>query len=89
MTSSDGTHDTDEIWQMVQRMNDAWAKPGGPEDLASFFREDIVMVRPDFTQRTEGRDALRCALAAPRSRPRMTTEDRVERRVISKALRFR
>ena len=57
MTSSDGTHDTDEIWQLVQRMNDAWAKPGGPEDLASFFREDIVMVRPDFTQRTEGRDA--------------------------------
>ncbi len=57
MTSSDGTHDTEEIWQLVQRMNDAWAKPGGPEDLASFFREDIVMAHPDFTQRTEGRDA--------------------------------
>ena len=57
MTSSGGTHDTEEIWELVQRMNDAWAKPGGPEDLASFFREDIVMVHPDFTQRTEGRDA--------------------------------
>lgn len=57
MTSSDETRDTEEIWQLVQRMNDAWAKPGGPEDLASFFREDIVMVRPDFAQRTEGRDA--------------------------------
>jgi uncharacterized protein (TIGR02246 family) len=57
MTSSDGTPDTEEIWQLVQRMNDAWAKPGGPEDLASFFREDIVMVNPGFTQRTEGRDA--------------------------------
>ena len=57
MTSSDGRHDTEEIWGLVQRMNDAWAKPGGPEDLASFFREDIVMVHPDFIQRTEGRDA--------------------------------
>ena len=56
MTSSDRTRDADEIWQLVQRMNDAWAKDS-PEDLASFFREDIVMVHPDFTQRTEGRDA--------------------------------
>lgn len=57
MTSSDATIDADEIWDLVQRMNDAWAKPGGPEELASFFREDIVMVHPDFTYRTEGRDA--------------------------------
>jgi uncharacterized protein (TIGR02246 family) len=46
----------DEIWQLVQSMNDTWAK-GRPGDLASFFREDIVMVHPDFTQRTQGRDA--------------------------------
>ncbi len=57
MTSSNRRHDTEEIWQLVQRLNDAWAKPGSPEDLASFFREDIVMVNPDFIQRTEGRDA--------------------------------
>ena len=56
MTSSDPAQDVDEIWRLVQRMNDAWAKPGSTEDLASFFREDIVMVNPDFTQRTEGRD---------------------------------
>ncbi|MGH9428444.1 MAG: nuclear transport factor 2 family protein [Terriglobia bacterium] len=55
MTSSDGTQDADEVWQLVQRMNDAWAKGSG--DLALFFREDIVMVNPGFTQRTEGRDA--------------------------------
>jgi len=56
MTSWKGTRDADEIWQLVQQMNDTWAK-GDPEDLASFFREDIVMVNPDFAQRTEGRDA--------------------------------
>lgn len=57
MTHSDAARDAEVVWQIVQRMNDAWAKPGGPEELGSFFREDIVMVHPDFTQRTEGRDA--------------------------------
>jgi uncharacterized protein (TIGR02246 family) len=56
MTPSDPTRSADEIWQLVQRMNDAWAKDG-TEELASFFHEDIVMVHPDFTQRTEGRAA--------------------------------
>ena len=55
-TPSEGTRDTEEIWLLVQQMNDAWAK-GNPGGLASFFREDIVMVNPDFTNRTEGRDA--------------------------------
>jgi uncharacterized protein (TIGR02246 family) len=57
MTSSYGTRDNEEILRVIQRMNDAWAKPSGAEELASFFREDIVMVHPDFIQRTEGRDA--------------------------------
>jgi uncharacterized protein (TIGR02246 family) len=56
MTSSEGARDTEEIWQLVKRMNDAWAKDG-PDELASFFHEDIVMVHPDFTQRTEGKAA--------------------------------
>lgn len=56
MTTADRKTDTDEIWELIQRMNNAWAKDG-PEQLASFFHEDIVMVHPDFTQRTEGRDA--------------------------------
>ncbi|MEK6321765.1 MAG: nuclear transport factor 2 family protein [Acidobacteriota bacterium] len=56
MSSSEGARDIEEVWQLIQQLNDAWAK-GRPEELASFFREDIVMVHPDFTQRTEGRDA--------------------------------
>ena len=56
MTLSDPTREAEDVWRLVQRMNDAWAKDG-PEELASFFRQDIVMVRPDFTQRTEGRAA--------------------------------
>ena len=56
MTSAYWTSASEEVWQLVQRMNDSWAKDGA-DDLASFFREDIVMVNPDFTHRTEGRDA--------------------------------
>jgi uncharacterized protein (TIGR02246 family) len=56
MTSSDGKRDADEVWRVVQRLNDAWTK-GGPEEIASFFHEEIVMVHPDFTQRTEGKAA--------------------------------
>jgi uncharacterized protein (TIGR02246 family) len=54
MTSSESARDAAEIWELVQHMNNAWAK-GGPDELASFFHEDIVMVHPDFTQRTEGK----------------------------------
>jgi len=56
MSSWESTRDADDIWQLVQRMNDTWAK-GNPDELASFFREDIVIVNPDFTQRTHGREA--------------------------------
>lgn len=56
MASSEGTSDIGEIWQLIQRMNDAWAKEG-PENLAHYFHEDIVMVHPDFTKRTEGKAA--------------------------------
>lgn len=50
------TRDTEEIRKLIQQINDAWVK-GSSEQLASFFREDIVMVHPDFVQRTEGREA--------------------------------
>jgi len=46
----------DEIRALIERMNDAWVK-GDFEQLSSFFRDDIAMVHPDFTQRTEGREA--------------------------------
>lgn len=45
-----------QILNIIHQLNDAWAT-GHPEKLASLFREDIVMVHPDFTGRTEGRDA--------------------------------
>jgi len=56
MTVFDGTQDTEEIRKLIERMNDAWTK-GGPGKLAPFFHENIVMVSPDFTQRTQGREA--------------------------------
>jgi uncharacterized protein (TIGR02246 family) len=56
MASFQMTRETEEIWQLIQQMNDAWVKDR-PEDLASFFREDMVIVHPDFTQRAEGREA--------------------------------
>jgi uncharacterized protein (TIGR02246 family) len=48
------SQESDEIWQLVQNMNDTWAQ-GRPQDLASFFSEDMVIVNPDFTHRIEGR----------------------------------
>jgi uncharacterized protein (TIGR02246 family) len=56
MASSNREMEVTEIQQLIQRLNDAWAK-GNPSELANFFREDIVMVNPDFSQRTEGREA--------------------------------
>jgi uncharacterized protein (TIGR02246 family) len=45
-----------QILEIIHQLNDAWAT-GHPERLAGFFREDIVIVHPDFTGRIEGRDA--------------------------------
>ena len=45
-----------QIREVVHQLNDAWAT-GHPEKLAGFFHENIVMVHPDFTGRSEGRDA--------------------------------
>lgn len=52
----------EEIRDFIARMNDAWVQ-GHPELLTSFFSEDIVMVHPDFSQRTEGREACVAAYA--------------------------
>lgn len=46
----------EQILKVIHELNNAWAT-GHPEELAKFFREDIVMVNPDFTGRSEGRDA--------------------------------
>jgi uncharacterized protein (TIGR02246 family) len=56
MPSSEASTHRQEIREVVEQLNDAWVK-GSPEKLATFFREDIAMVHPDFVQRTEGREA--------------------------------
>ena len=56
MPSSEASTDRQEILELIEQLNDAWVK-GSPEQLSSFFREDIVMVHPDFIHRTEGREA--------------------------------
>lgn len=56
MTSSNRKSEELELQQLIQLMNDTWSK-GNPSELAEFFREDIVMINPDFSQRTEGREA--------------------------------
>lgn len=48
--------DITEVHEFINQMNDVWVK-GHPEELASFFSEDIVMVHPDFAQRAVGREA--------------------------------
>jgi uncharacterized protein (TIGR02246 family) len=54
--SSKQSSAVDEIRELITRLNETWMK-GQPGGLASFFREDIVIVPPGFAQRTEGRDA--------------------------------
>jgi uncharacterized protein (TIGR02246 family) len=56
MPSSEASTHRQEIREVVEQLNDAWVK-GSPEQLSTFFREDIAMVHPDFVQRTEGREA--------------------------------
>lgn len=56
MPSSEASTYQQEIREMIEQLNVTWAK-GSPEQLSSFFREDIAMVHPDFVQRTEGREA--------------------------------
>ncbi|MEK6410581.1 MAG: nuclear transport factor 2 family protein [Acidobacteriota bacterium] len=55
MSSQDSSAEA-EIRELIKGMNNAWAM-GHPEDIGSFFREDIVMVLPGFQQRTGGREA--------------------------------
>jgi uncharacterized protein (TIGR02246 family) len=56
MPHSEASIQRQEIRELIEQLNDTWVK-GSPAELSSFFREDIVMVHPDFVQRTEGREA--------------------------------
>ena len=56
MTESFSTPGHEEIWRIVQEINDAWVS-GRPEDLDKYFHKEIVFVAPGFAQRIEGRAA--------------------------------
>jgi hypothetical protein len=45
-----------EIWQLIQDLNDIWVK-GRPEDLLDLFHEDMVIISPDFQERGRGKEA--------------------------------
>lgn len=47
------THD---VWRFIEELNQTWVE-NRPEELSRFFREDIVIVHPDFEARAVGRDA--------------------------------
>ena len=38
-----------EIWQLIQDLNEAWIK-GCPEKLNDFFHENMIIVSPDFQE---------------------------------------
>ncbi len=56
MPSTETSSKNHEIRELIEQLNNTWVK-GSPEELSSFFREDITMVHPDFVNRTEGREA--------------------------------
>ena len=56
MTPTEESTAHDEIRKIIQRMNDAWVKRH-PEQLESFFSNDIVIVAPDLAHRTKGKEA--------------------------------
>ena len=44
-----------EIWQLIQDLNDTWVK-GRPEDLLDLFHEDMVIISPDFQELGRGKE---------------------------------
>ncbi len=45
-----------EIERLIGEINRAWLQ-GRPEDLAELFHEDMIIVKPEFAGRVEGRAA--------------------------------
>jgi len=56
MTSSVEQHVREEIRQLLRSINQAWTQ-GHTEDLALYFRDDVVIVNPGFQGRLEGKQA--------------------------------
>ena len=44
----------EEIWQIIQAINDAWLK-GHAEDLMDYFHDDMVIVTPDGKEQGRGK----------------------------------
>jgi hypothetical protein len=45
-----------EVWDALRALNDAWTK-GNPEDLASYFHQNMVAIAATERNRLEGREA--------------------------------
>ena len=56
MTFSFSTPGHEEIWQIVEVINDSWVS-GRLDRLDNLFHDQIVFVAPGFSQRIEGRTA--------------------------------
>jgi ketosteroid isomerase-like protein len=56
MTSTIESQIRDEIWQILQDINDAWVNDR-TDELNRFFHENMVIASPDFRKLGEGRDA--------------------------------
>ena len=54
MINSFETKDQQEIWQIIQAINDAWLK-GQAEDLIDYFHDDMVIVTPDGKEQGRGK----------------------------------
>ena len=54
MTSTVESQIRDEIWQILQDINDAWVNDR-TDELNRFFHEDMVIASPDFRKVGEGR----------------------------------
>lgn len=52
-----------EVWQVVQAMNDCWTN-GHPKDLVNYFHKNMVLVSPNRNARIEGGDTCAAAWTA-------------------------
>ena len=48
---------SEQIWKAIQAANRAWLD-GRPEEVASLFHEDVVMIAPNMERVVRGRDAM-------------------------------
>jgi len=54
LNNSFESKDQQEVWQVVEAINDAWLK-GHAEDLVDYFHDDMVIVTPDGKEQGRGK----------------------------------